>query len=511
MLREQIGRLGKHSTIYGLSNVLGASATLVLLPLLTRHLSPGQYGMLEVLTVFAAQLGVLFQLGLGSALFKFALRPGQDAGHARLVISTAYLAIGAVTLLATVAMLPFAPQLGHILLGQAEHASLVRWLLAKVLFDALGVVPMVRLRMREASFLYGGLSAGRVFASLLFVFVALLLSDDALSGVVIAMAAESFLFAFLSTATAARELVPRISRVDLRAMLAFGLPLIPYAFGLTILALGDRYFLRLFGGLGEVGAYAVGSKLAAILSIPVRAFQIAWPSFLFSMATARNGQMFYAKILTYLLLLLGFCGIVVSVFARELIQLLATPAFGKGYIVVPILIIAQISLGAFYVTAVGTNLTGKTYLQTMSVGVALLVFGAAAVLLVPGFGMVGAACATALGYLTLAIINCVFSLRLYPVPYEWRRIELLTVCVTILTGLGMRIQTGTRVVDIALKLAVVATYPALLFVLSFFSPSERASLRALLNRASASSRLRTGESAIQPSPKTPNDPVRTPE
>jgi len=485
MLREQLLRLGKQSTVYGLSSVLGASATLILVPLLTRQLSTAQYGMLEVLTVFAIQLGIIVQLGLGAALFRFVLSSDQDVEHSRAVVSTAYWIIAAVSMAAVAAMLPFAPRLAHLLLGQSNLGSLVTWILAKVFFEAVGVVPMARLRLRQAAVVYGALSASRLFVTLGFVVVALSLVNDPLRAVVIAMTAEACTFAIAATATAARDLVPRISVPALQGMLKFGLPLIPYAFALTILAMGDRYFLRTFHGLADVGAYAVGYKLAAVLAIPVRAFQVAWPTFLFSLASAPSGRTFYAKVLIYLLLLLGFCGVAVGVFAREVVDVAAGEAFARAHVVVPILVFAQISLGAFYATAVGTNLSGKTHLVTASAGIALLVFGGAALLLVRPFGIVGAAYATALGYLTLAVADCAFSLRLHPVPYEWGRIAGLAGLILGLIVVGVNIDTGFRVVDVALKFTVVAAYPALVLSFGFLSRSERAAMRGLLARTAS--------------------------
>lgn len=506
----QFGRLGKHSTVYGLTSVLGASATLVLLPLLTRHLSPVEYGMLEVLTVFSAQLSVLLQLGLGSALFKFAVRDGQGKFDNRTVVSTVFWTTTGVAFVATTALVPMAPQVSQVLLGNREYATEMRWLLIKVWFDAVCVVPMVRLRIREESIVYGVLNASRVFVSLGFVALALTMFDGGLTSILIAMAAESGLFALVGAASAVRDLASPVVARTLRPMLAFGLPLIPYAFALTILALGDRYFLSRFGNFEDVGRYAVGSKLGAILAIPVRAFQVAWPGLLFSQAKAPNARSFYAKVLTYLLLVLGFIGVSVSVFAKELMALLATSEFAAGYVVVPILVMAQICLGAFYATAVGTNLTGKTYLQTASAGIALIVFGVAAMFLVPPLGMIGAAVATALGYFTLAAADCVFSLQLYPVPYEWRRIAMLLLVAGTLTGAGMSIDTGHRVANVAIKVVVVSAYPALLHAFGFFAPGERRALRALLARVVGASRPDSGEAIISEVSAAPGDVVKGP-
>src|SRR5688572_405874 len=106
MLGHAFARLPKHSSTYGLSSLLGASAALTLLPLLTPHLSSAEYGTLEVLTVFGAQLGILLQLGLGSAVFKFVM--ADDRSNGSTVICTAFYGILAVAVLMTFAIRPFA-------------------------------------------------------------------------------------------------------------------------------------------------------------------------------------------------------------------------------------------------------------------------------------------------------------------------------------------------------------------------------------------------------------------
>ncbi len=481
MLGQQLKHLGKHSAIYGLSNVVAASAGLVLLPLLTRFLAPAQYGTLELLTVLVAQLGVLLQLGLGAALFRFELHDqgGRERGVA---VSTAFYTIVAVSLVAVAVLLPLAPALARLVLGDASHAALLRWVLVKLLFDAASVIPMARLRMHEASGTYALLSSGRLALSLLLIFVALTVFDAGLPGVVVAMTVESAIFALTVATTAASDLKPRFSKAALRGMLAFGIPLIPFAFALTLLALGDRYLLRLFGNVDQIGRYAVGYKIAAALAVPIRAFQVAWPRTLFAVSETPSSGAFYSKLLTYFLVLIGFCGVVVSLFAGELIQLLAGGAYAGAAAVVPILVLGQISLGAFYVTAVGTNLSGKTYFQTFAAAIALVVLAVSGFVLVPAWGMVGAACATALGYVTLAAANCAFSVRLYPVRYEWRRIATLLLITLALIAVGTVLESGSRLLDVAIKLVLVGAYPVLLYASGVLSAVDRAAVRLTILR-----------------------------
>lgn len=489
--------LGKHSVVYGLSNALVASASLLMLPLLTHSLSPAQYGTLELLVVCGAALGILLQLGFGSALFKFALQDADLERDRSVVISSAYYAVATVSILVTSVLVYFAPEVSRSLLGSEKNATLVGWFLVKVSLDTIGVVPLARLRMLEASRTYAAINASRIFVSLAFIGIAIYGFNSGLSGIVIAMALESLGFAIVASVTAGPDLVHGISSRALHDMLAFGLPLIPFAFALTVLAVGDRYLLRAFGDLELIGRYAVGYKIAAALAIPTRAFQIAWPTMLFSMANAPNGNQFYSKLLTYFVAILGFCGVVVSTFARELIRFLAGTSYAGGYVIVPVLVFAQIALGTFYVTAVGTNLTGKTYWQSLSAGLGVAAFGVAGLALVPRFGIMGAAFANAVGYATLAATSCFFSVRLRPVRYEWRAIATLALVTASLVVVGSTLRTGLLALDVAIQLAVVSAYPLLVYASGVLSPTDRAAVRRLALRASTRLLLRP-DALLQP-------------
>src|SRR4051812_40571157 len=113
---EQFKRLGRHSVIYGLSNALAASMSLLLLPLLTRYLRPAEYGALDLSIVFAAQLAIMLQLGFGSAVFKYVLQSAQDGDERGRVIATAYYSVAMFALAVSLALALFASPLAQTVL-----------------------------------------------------------------------------------------------------------------------------------------------------------------------------------------------------------------------------------------------------------------------------------------------------------------------------------------------------------------------------------------------------------
>jgi O-antigen/teichoic acid export membrane protein len=135
--------------------------------------------------------------------------------------------------------------------------------------------------------------------------------------------------------------------------------------------------------------------------------------------------------------------------------------------------LAQIAFGLFYATAVGSNLTGKTHYQTISVAAALGVFAALCYILIPQYGMLGAALSSASGYAVLTGLSCLLSLRVYPIRYEWGRIAVLLIVAAALSTFGFMVTAHNLVLDIALKISLVALYPLLLYAVGFLNPSER--------------------------------------
>ena len=79
------------------------------------------------------------------------------------------------------------------------------------------------------------------------------------------------------------------------------------------------------------------------------------------------------------------------------------------------------------------------------------------------------------------VAMAVYAQRLYPVPYQWRRVVTLLAVSVGLTVLG-------RFVDrLGVSILLVLAYPLVLIPLGFYLPIERARLRALTKTGIASS------------------------
>jgi len=107
-------------------------------------------------------------------------------------------------------------------------------------------------------------------------------------------------------------------------------------------------------------------------------------------------------------------------------------------------------------------------------------------LLIPSFGMVGAAWATVLAFAVLSVGTMVVAQRFYPVPYEYGRLaRVLVVGAAVWVAAGaLRIEGGVAALALQLGGLVIA-FPVLLAMLGFFDASERAAVGRLVERARA--------------------------
>jgi O-antigen/teichoic acid export membrane protein len=105
-------------------------------------------------------------------------------------------------------------------------------------------------------------------------------------------------------------------------------------------------------------------------------------------------------------------------------------------------------------------------------GAAAILNVALNLLLIPRYGMEGAAAATVAAYALMFVAMAWWGRRVYPVPYQWRRVG------TALAAGAALVVVG-KALDVPLAVAVVLAlvYPLALVPLGFLLPSERARLR----------------------------------
>jgi len=264
-----------------------------------------------------------------------------------------------------------------------------------------------------------------------------------------------------------------------RQMNRFGLPLVPSALALWAINFIDRIFIAQYKGQAEVGVYSVAVRLSSAVVFLMIAFRLAWPAFAYSIEDEREAKRTYAFVLTYLTLVCCWLSLALGALAPWIVRVLAAPAYRRASEAIALLAFASTAYAGYTVLAIGSGRARKTQLNWVISAAAAAVNIVLNVILIPPYGMIGAAISTAAAYAALFVGMVLYAQRVYPVPYQWRRLAIALGAAVALTAIG-------RALDVPLGVAIllVAAYPVALALLGFYLPAERARLLNSLYRTS---------------------------
>ena len=507
----QLLQLSRESVIYGLSSAASQIVGFFLIPLYTHYLTTDQYGVLEILNTTLPLLAIIFTMGLTAALFRTYFKYQDDASR-RKVASTILVFLTVTSALLTGLLLLLAGHFSTLIFHSSDYAMDFRLVFLTLFFNTGSAIAFSVFRARRQPTRYALASIAQFLISITLNIVFVIGLHTGIRGILEGNLIASALVYLPLTANLVKQCGLRLSTLDLKEMLAFGLPLVPAALGGWILVMADRYFLQFLSTPDQVGLYSLGYKFGLVIqAMVVGPIQLAWLPFLFSAAKGKESGRMYSRIFTYYILVILPIALAISVLSREVLAIMAEPSYYDAYKVIPMITLSYVLYGCFYMLPVGINLEAKTkYLALLVGGAAILNLGLNYAL-VPGHGMMGSAVATLICYALLPVGAYFISRRYLRVDYEWIRITKIIVAAAVIYAASLFAGRSYPLVHShvtvgAFKLLILLTFPGLLYLLGFYRREEISKARELigLSPAYAQSILRWGFRRLSGSREKPN-------
>ena len=161
------------------------------------------------------------------------------------------------------------------------------------------------------------------------------------------------------------------------------------------MAVGDRFILSGFGTLTDIGVYSMSVSFGLIPKLFLSAFENAWAPFYYATSREPDGAKTFAAVTTYAFAVLVLLTAGLAAIGRDLLALVVGPAYAAGGPVIAWTAVGVLLQGVYLLTSIGLNITKHTQYYPVST-----IAGAACniglnLLLIPRFGIVGAAWANA--------------------------------------------------------------------------------------------------------------------
>lgn len=473
-LGAQLRRLGKHSVIYGLGGLVSRILAVLLLPLYTHYLSPADYGRIETLIALTTVLSIVLRFGIQPAFFRFTFDSPETA-YRVLVLRTAFWFTMATSTAGLAALALLSGPVSQLLFGDGDSWDLVLAsgvaLWAQMNYEQVTAV----FRVEERSVAFVAASLANIALTVATTVLLVVVLEQGPLGVLVGNFTGTLLVYVALVGYRRDQLGLSFDRSLLREMNRFGLPLVPTALLLWVTSFSDRLFLVTLADAAETGLYSVGVRIASAMVLLLTAFRMAWPAFAYSIEDDDEARRTYAWVLTYLVALTAWVATGLALLSPWLVEWLAAPRFATASEVVGPLAFAAVAFGGYIVVAIGIGRQRRTQFNWVVTGAAAAVNIALNLALIPPYGMMGAAVATVAAYVVMFGGMAWWAQRIYPVPYQWRRVATAVAAGVVLTVAGKLLDAG-----LPLAAALSLAYPLALLPLGFYLPAERRRLRALV-------------------------------
>lgn len=479
LLSETLKKTVKHSLVYGIGMSFTAVSGIILVPLYTRFLSPGDYGVYALISIIFSLLFFLYDFGMVNAIFRWYYQYGSHQQESRSrVINTALLFLLGLATVFTILLWNNAGLLSQIIFNSRDFSHLIRLMLIGLFLQSLTWVPMSLLRIKEKVLTFTSVVVlGMILmVSGNFIFLSM---GRGLNGVY-----EAYIITYLCMAIALFAMTWKHYAVDfsfgeLSGMLKFGLPYIPVLFFSWVIDFSDRYLLAHLSSLQQVGLYSVGYRIGQAMYLVIKTFVVAWVPLMLSLHQKHgdNARSIFGRMFTYFLLLLIFLFVFVSIFSKDIIQVFTTSAYKDAASVIPWISFSYVLNGVYLFMLSGLIVAKNVYAQPIILLVSAVLNIVLNVVFIPNLGMIGSAVATLISYSLVAAATYYFAQKFYPIPIEWKRIAKIAVAAAATFYVGILVPKEALWVSILSKGMLIAVFFYILYIVGFFQQKEIDKLR----------------------------------
>ncbi len=477
----------RQSGVYALGNVVLKASGLILAVfyLDPAYLPQADFGYLSQLDALARLVLLLGGLGLPLGLIKFSLAMTTSEEERASVPSTALVvAIASSALLLAVGWMG-ASTVASVVLDDSSRAPLIRFFAVYIAFKTVGDVGYAELRARERPGLFVLALAVEWFVLIGAVVFFLAVAGEGLLGVMKGYAASAVVIGLGLGGWVGLVAGKGFSLTLAKRLMVFGAPLVAAGLASRFLNIGDRFIIDALLGPAPVAVYEWASKLGGTLNMFfVQSFQLAFTVIgLKALATDESAAPLHRRVFRHFSIWTAWAVLGVALFSRDVTGLFTDQA--EYLTVEPLVLLIALGFlmnGIYFIAVNVLYAAGRTRTVAISVALAAAANVGLNLLLIPRFGLIGAAIATFVAFGALACGTGVIAEREIHAGYPW---SVLLSAILLVAGLWALAQlslgwpTGLR---LGWRIGLVGAYVPLVFAARLYHRSDIRLIRAAARR-----------------------------
>lgn len=412
-LNKEYSKFGRQIGYIIGAGIISSLIGLITLPVLTKGLGAELYGTYSVVETTILLISPIAGLGFTTALVRF-LAGEKDKSTIRDSFFSPYCVMLTSGIVFSLLLFFSSEQLAKLIFGDISSAIYIKLASAVILLNPIGGLSLAFFRAFRQIGLYTTLSLIKNACQIGLIILAILLGFQ-LVGVFIAMVLTSIIFDLVTLLIIVKRIGIQLPRfTNIKSYLRFGVPLTPNVAIAWITSSSDRYMISYFMGVTATGIYSAAYGLASYASfalLPLQTVLFPTVSKLYTENNLEETRNYLKYSFKYFMMIAIPSAFGLSILAKPVLQILTTPEFVPGSIIVPFVALSAILYSLFQVSVNLIYLVKRTQLivRLLSISAALNI--ALNLILIPRMGILGAAVATLTAYGVLGVLTLIITRR----------------------------------------------------------------------------------------------------
>lgn len=421
-MRNSYKELFANMLVFGLSNIGTKLILFFLVPLYTKYMSSSEYGVADLITTTTSLFIPLVTLSIKEAVYRFTMEKSINDKDVLRCFYYMYFFSVILTLVISIGFL-FIPSI-------KEYTNLfILIIITTTLND--GYALFVKGQGKNKVFAIDNII---YVASLLFCNIVFLMKLRwGITGYLLAIVTSkimSMLYLIIFGKSPKFVLPTKIDHLLLKSMLRFSIPLLFNSVNWWVISSLDKYMLNYMCGSTEVGLYSVSSKIPALVNIATAVFTEAWTISSIKEYQKEKGTIFYNSVFEVFSVCMTIWVSIIMLIARPFMGFYVSEEYYKAVTFLPTLLMSSYYLGYFSFIGVTFNTVMKSEIIMKSslyaAGINILLNTA----LIPHMGGLGAAVATMITYMVIALYRYFMAQKYMPLNISKRKVIITIVLLT---------------------------------------------------------------------------------
>ena len=407
----------KNSLTYSIGSILTRGIGILLVPVYTNYLTPLEYGVIDLFIILASIVNLTIALEINQAVVRF-YQDVENENDKIQYVSTAFF----FTIFAYVIFL---------LISFVFSDAFTIWLLDDLKYQNVFLLAALAIFTSGIFYFSHGQLAWQVMpkhssiVSVIHIVIVvgisvylLVIEGVKIESIFIGQIIGNIVGIAISIYFTSNSYKAIFVYDKLQEMIRFSFPLVFSSLSIFIALFIDRLSIKYFLGLDELGVYGIAYRFAAVTGLVLVGFQSSLTPLIYKYYKEKETPRHISVLFELFMAFMIFVVVGSILFSKEVVILMSAKEFYSASSVIPLLVIA-IFFTNMYIFMPGLEIEKKIKIIAI-----ISIFGAILnaslnILLIPVYGINGAAFATLISAIITFIVRARMSQKYYLIQFKW--------------------------------------------------------------------------------------------